>query len=109
MTREEAIERLSILNTFDAPNLKEAVRMAVAALRAQQDTTANAPLTLDELQEMDGEPVWIRSHRTGSYMCRVIESSGEYFTHFTDGGLCENRSYSSYWTAYRRKPEEGTV
>lgn len=30
-----------------------------AALRAQREQP-NAPLTLDELREMDGEPVWIK-------------------------------------------------
>ena len=36
MTREEAIENLSLLRIFDAPDLNEAVKMAVSALRAQQ-------------------------------------------------------------------------
>lgn len=66
----------------------------------------NAPLTLEELREMDREPVWIRNHRTGDYMCRVVLLSNENFIHFTDGGLCENWGYGSHWTAYRRKPEE---
>lgn len=67
----------------------------------------NAPLTLEELREMDGEPVWVRNHCSGACICRVISLSDENFTHFSDGGLCENKSYRTYWTAYRRKPEEG--
>lgn len=69
----------------------------------------NDPLTLEELLGMDGEPVWVRNHCTGAYACRVIDSSDAHFTHFTDGGLQENRSYGSYWTAYRRRPEDGTT
>lgn len=42
MTNEEAIERLSLLKIFDAPDLNEAVKMAISALRAQQ-----APAKLD--------------------------------------------------------------
>lgn len=36
MTREETIEALSLLKIFDAPDLNEAVKIAIAALRAQQ-------------------------------------------------------------------------
>lgn len=36
MTIEEAIEALSLLKIFDAPNLNRAVKMAISALRAQK-------------------------------------------------------------------------
>lgn len=36
MTIEEAIEALKFLKIFDAPDLNKAVKMAIAALRAQQ-------------------------------------------------------------------------
>lgn len=42
MTIEEAIEALDILRIFDAQKLSKAVKMAIAALRAQQ-----APAKLD--------------------------------------------------------------
>lgn len=120
---KEAEERLSIasyqlemsknLNNNRLQKAKEDeydfLREVVFFLRAQQDTPPNDPLTLEQLREMDGEPVWVRNHCTGAYACRVIDSSDAHFTHFTDGGLRENRSYGSYWTAYRRKPEEGTA
>lgn len=38
MTREEAIGTLEILKIFDAPDLSKAVKMAIAALRAQQES-----------------------------------------------------------------------
>ena len=38
--------------------LLDAIDVAVAALRAQQEQTENDPLTLDDLKEMDGQPVW---------------------------------------------------
>lgn len=69
----------------------------------------NGPLTLEQLRGMDGEPVWVRNHCTGDYTCRVIDSVDKHFTFFTDGITKENRSFGSYWTAYRRKPEEGTA
>lgn len=59
MTREEAIEQLEPLaEYFDAhvPAMGgDAIRMAVSALRAQQETQSNDPLTLEKLREMDGE------------------------------------------------------
>ncbi len=38
---------------------QEACEIAIAALRAQQEAEKNDPLTMDELREMDGEPVWV--------------------------------------------------
>ena len=35
---------------------------ALAALREQQEREENEPLTLEELREMDGEPVWLSMH-----------------------------------------------
>lgn len=43
MTIEEGIESLEFLRIFDAPSLSEAVDMAVAALRAQQEAEKNEP------------------------------------------------------------------
>jgi len=34
---------------------------AISALRAQAGAERNDPLTLDELRQMDGEPVWVCS------------------------------------------------
>lgn len=42
MTTEEAIKNLNVLKIFDAPVLREAVRMAINALYAQQE-----PVKLD--------------------------------------------------------------
>ena len=54
MTNEEAIEAIKC-NWPDSRYtiLREALDMAISALRAQQEP--NTPLTLNELQKMDGE------------------------------------------------------
>ena len=63
MTREEAIEAIKC-NWPDSRYtiLREALDMAISALRQQETVTnrngLNEPLTLDELRQMDGEPVW---------------------------------------------------
>lgn len=73
MTREEAIEYWEGLRkTFSSQIEKEenhfgrmhlqtsidAIDMAISALRKQETVTLNEPLTLDELLEMNGEPVY---------------------------------------------------
>lgn len=71
----------------------------------------NEPLTLEELWEMDGEPVFIK--RIGSdhpddrawalvdaknEVCRMIYGCKAFFLF-----------YKKSWLAYHRRPEEGTV
>ena len=87
---------------------------AVAVLRRAQpdhsgDATempANEPLTLEQLREMDGEPVWV-THKDGSGGRWGIVNS------YKGTGMCADLdSYTAYWfdgwcgtIAYRRKPE----
>ena len=105
MTREEAIEAIKC-NWPDSRYtiLREALDMAISAIRQQEhfrDVTKKVePLTLDELRQMDGEPVWLVNQNGG----RWVIMSGAY--------LCDSRKNADYgktWLAYRQKPEEGTV
>ena len=60
MDRKEAILRIKDhmehhgIGKYPHLKLKEALDMAIAAL-----VTPNEPLTLEQLLEMDGEPVWV--------------------------------------------------
>lgn len=73
----------------------------------------NAPLTLEELREMDGEPVWCRTeHRpedAGWFLvCASAEKPHEFIAVGRERGIpCAGIS-SGYWEAYRRRPEEGS-
>lgn len=68
----------------------------------------NAPLTLEELREMDGEPVWIHSSIFPEDCgWRVIEHAGVLGIDFTDGRYFSLTDYDKSWLAYRRKLEEG--
>ena len=69
-----------------------------SALR-QQDIRKNDPLTLDELRQMDGEPVWLVNQNGG----RWVIMSGAYLWDSR-----KNADYGKTWLAYRQKPEEGT-
>ena len=58
MTRERAAELLSEVMVLDDPEMAEAHRVAISALRQQEhfrEVTKKEPLTLDELRKMDGE------------------------------------------------------
>lgn len=80
-------------------------------------TLQNNPLILEELREMDGEPVFIVSKRYGNGWCIVqwhgVSKSWMYFSRTgTAEGMTATpitaREYGDDWIAYRRKPEEGT-
>lgn len=109
MTREEAIEilRKNRPTSDTRPcglELCDAVDMAISALRKQdhfREVTKKAePLTMDELRQMDGEPVWCVSLGT-----KLSRGDGWYIG-VNNWYMC---GYGKTWLAYRQKPEEGTV
>ena len=114
MTRERAAELLSDVTVLDDPEMAEAHRVAISALR-QQGQERNEPLTLDELREMDGEPVWCEIYIKGQSSFYGIVH-GEKVTGFIPGddkpanlAITNVGAYGLAWLAYRQKPEEGTV
>lgn len=74
----------------------------------------NDPLTLDELREMDGEPVWMSTRRLSEW-CIVhsfhsddVIGGGIIVTRRTaEKRTCSYADYGKTWLAYRRRPEEG--
>lgn len=86
-----------------------------SATRARQEVESklkvvesNAPLTLDELRKMDGEPVWVQSPGVPEYgRWAIVEGVGENCLFLHDDFTCHD--YGKTWLAYRKKPEEGTV
>ena len=61
-----------------------------------KDVGKNEPLTLDELREMDGEPVWLVNQNGG----RWVIMSGAYLWDSR-----KNADYGKTWLAYRNKKE----
>ena len=123
MTNEEAIEAIKC-NWPDSRYtiLREALDMAISALRQQETVTnrngLNAPLTLDELRKMDGEPVWWWN-KSAKPVCTICV-----WDRFMDEPMFANYDWQSEYTLqlskykwlkkcgykpYRKKPEEGTV
>ena len=83
-----------------------------SAIRARQEVESklkvvesNAPLTLDELRKMDGEPVWVQSPGVPEYgRWAIVEGVGENCLFLHDDFTCHD--YGKAWLAYRQKPEE---
>ena len=114
MTRERAAELLSGVTVLDDPEMEEAHRVAIAALRKQERVgEVNKALTLDDLRKMDGEPVWIK----------LFDKDEEFWVLRYDWVDTRNpepmillhmrwyshADYGKTWLAYRQKPKEGTV
>ena len=120
MTREEAIILIECSATelvgamAEAKNDSEAEQiqryidaydMAISALRQKERFgEANKTLTLDELREMDGEPVWVQSPGVPEYgRWAIVEGVGENCLFLHDDFTCHD--YGKTWLAYRQKKE----
>lgn len=80
-------------------------KMFLDMLRAHGEAEENIPLTLDELREMDGEPVWVTP---GNFWALVRVVDKLVILVASDG----ERAYAGAWiklmgSIYRRKPGEG--
>lgn len=67
----------------------------------------NAPLTLEELREMDGEPVWVVSRDGRNESCWMLVDVEYELCREAHGGMAVFENNGKTWLAYRRKPEEG--
>lgn len=89
---------------------KEMAEITLAALRAQQEAEKNAPLTLDELREMDGEPVWAvlltKTNGNDSGWTLVYKNNGYSAAQRWTRWTLWYEDYGKTWLAYRRKPED---
>lgn len=136
MTRKEAIAVLECLalemnailagipkSEATADQIKrciDAYDMAISALRQQEIVTnrngLNEPLTLDELRQMDGEPVWIVEEPDWGHW-ELSADADDYVADREPSfyGMKHNDPAGRYglhklgWLAYRQKQEEGTV
>ena len=92
--------------------------IALAALHAEQERTENKPLTLDELKQMDGEPVYAVGG--GGYAAWVVVNAKNEHCVDNESGAWKFYYYGITnpenviilhpmgWVAYRHKPQEAT-
>ena len=130
MTREEAISVLEeskrqneIMrdnpNTFfkvsdivtgekNAQKRIDALNMAISALRQQERFgEVNKALTLDELRQMDGEPVYcVEITGREEWLFRRDGGFADMYGEFTSDDFMSWDNYGKLWWCYRQKPEE---
>lgn len=81
---------------------------AIAEKLCREARDKNPPLTLEELREMDGEPVWIIPMRGSGGFCTWMLVDAEYeLCREAHGEMAVFENCGKTWLAYRRKPEEG--
>lgn len=100
---------LAKINEFDGIPLARMCELAQAekagriAIELQND-----PLTLEELREMCGEPVWVESqvdYEIGTWA--IVEGISIKYNALYLLADYTRYNYGKNWLAYRRKPEEG--
>lgn len=122
ITADRAIERLEFIRDHELwacdKLSKAAIKMSISALRAQQERENPKPLTLDELRERDGKPVWIEYkhgafvdwYKSWAILARVArnELGVEKFIFKGEGHLGERQlsAYGKTWLAYDYPPKE---
>lgn len=116
MTIEEAIRILDNGDWWDwlseyipeekKSKLFDALDTANVALRAQLEVEKNEPLTLDELREMDGEPVWDNYYLVWGIVLMDLCNGKGAVKHCDTGfdGAFEQLSEKRF---YRHKPKDG--
>lgn len=65
----------------------------------------NDPLTLKQLREMGGEPVWISYFAGGQNVCMLVDAKHD-VCRDAHGGFAVFENLGRTWIAYHRKPEE---
>jgi hypothetical protein len=88
------------------PGAREMFKIAAAAIREKCDIECPLPLSIEDLRQMNGEPVWL-----DGFEWRV-----SYGVSTINGSLCLATGFDSWipldgygetWFAYRHKPKEG--
>ena len=114
MTREEAITWLeNRAKQIPLPGALEVYRMAIAALRELDAKENQKPLTLEELRQMNGEPVWIMEHPDWGHW-ELAEDAEDYLMDRDEDfyGMKHNDPLGRFglhvlgWLAYRHKAKE---
>lgn len=87
----------------------DAFPMDTIAAWNRRPTPENKPLTLEQLRQMEGEPVWIQRGKKGTYrVVKDVSCGGTYGgeVRFTDSGPTGLRieDYCKTWVPYARKP-----
>lgn len=104
MTVKEAIKILENISNcnYNIWSTREAIKMAITALSAQQDAEKNNQLTYEELLKMDGKPVWIVGERIDPCWDIVAVNRDRDYVYFRhkNMGMFQENGYGKTWFAY---------
>ena len=109
MTRNDAITVVNRLIHTEAkwPGTEDTLEALSMAVNALQTTPAlrNDPLTIEQLQEMDGEPVWVTPL---GFWALVIAKPGERVKLICNDGeiVYADKEIELVGPVYRRPPED---
>lgn len=91
----------------------EAVRLSLEALREKEERENPKPLTIEELEQMTGKPVWIAHPRYNAwYILHSYNGPEVYGRCFIFVGKSGSKILLPYvecgkiWSAYHNKPKE---
>ena len=102
-TPEEIIDLQQAWDMYGGETGITAMLEELEHLRKELQNTHD-PLTLEELQEMVGEPVYIYNGYNAEYAWQIVERVTAQTVFFTDGTAHWVSSYGGRWLAYRQKP-----
>lgn len=114
---DRAIEHLKSMSRYGYEPMCDTCTTALAALRAEQERLNPQPLTVEEMNELNKEPVYIMHvdtikngalwHMNGWHIltASTFQNHGQ-CKWFVDNGWSElDGNYGKTWLAYRTKPE----
>jgi len=106
MNTEEAIKILSAWAKCKYKPTHDAACLTVDAIRSQAEAEKNVALTLEELQEIDGEPVWATQMNGAKGLWMFVDAKHR-LCRDVYGCRLAFGDFGKTWLAYRRKREEG--
>lgn len=107
ITVQEAIRQLNRYDCeFYTPANRTAHRMAIEAIREQEERNNPKPLTIDELMKMNGQPIYVVCLKNGMCFWDVIFNASKYNCFMQITGSTGWELMGDTWIAYRYKPNE---
>lgn len=114
--QKKAMTREEIIHVYENSQLRsdhfkdDAVCAAyiagLAALREQEERENPKPLTIEELRQMKGEPVWVQGPGIPEYgRWAIVEDAFGNSLFLVNDFTCHD--IGKTWEAYRYKPKEG--
>lgn len=108
--RERCLQYLEACGPNATPENVEAVKLSIAALREKAERENPRPLTLEELRQMHGEPVWMEDEKVWGII--DVDEYGQwknkpFITFYWKSVRCNWNIEVRGLTCYRNKPKEG--